>query len=49
MWTLLIISFIQDHNDYKVPRFKDYVNEQQFTLQHAVTGAHFPEDQTANR
>lgn len=47
MWTLLIISFIQEHNDYKVTRFNDYVTEQQCTINRAVLDATFTEGEKA--
>ena len=47
MWTLLILSFIPELDEYKVTRFNQYATEQQCAINRTILDATFTEDEKA--
>jgi uncharacterized protein YvpB len=45
MWTLFIISFVADFDEYKVTKFNSYITSQQCEINKAVLEKTFTEDE----
>jgi hypothetical protein len=47
MWILLVVSFISEHNEFKVTEFSRYESEQQCFINQTVLKASFTEGEKA--
>lgn len=45
MWILFIVSFVTEHNEYKVTEFNRYVTQQQCSINAAVLETTFENDE----